>query len=92
MVVTSLHLTTVAIAESELSYLRRPIGAGSVLTMSSHGPHANAEEWSGLNSRDRRFYSRRQDGAAVGNILREISVHNLSAETSASKGDLSRTK
>ena len=88
MVVTTVHLTTVAIAESELSYLRRPIGAGSVLTMSSHGPHANAEEWSGLNSRARRFYFSRQDRAAIGNILRETSVHNLSVETSASKGAL----
>jgi hypothetical protein len=35
--------------------------------------------------RDRQFYSRRQDGAAIGNILLETSVHNLSAETSHQK-------
>jgi hypothetical protein len=38
--------------------------------------------------RDRRFHSRSQDQAAIGNILREASVDNLSTETSASKGAL----
>jgi hypothetical protein len=85
MVVASLHLTTVAIAESELSYLRVQLAPAAYWPRQGHGPHGNAEEWSGLNSRDRQFYSRRQDGAAIGNILLETSVHNLSAETSHQK-------
>ena len=40
---------------------------------------------SGLNSATGNFYSRRQDGAAIGNCLAETSVHNLSAETSHQK-------
>jgi hypothetical protein len=58
------------------------------MTTSSSGAACRRGSMVWPELRDRRFHSRSQDHAAIGNILREASVDNLSAETSASKGAL----
>jgi hypothetical protein len=59
MVVTSVHLTTVAIAESELGYLRRRIGSQRTDHFKVIGPHATVEECSDLTSRRAILFSQK---------------------------------